>query len=334
MLGNHQIFFLGNIVGSLKNADLAMAYFYLPNRIDWSVQAFQTARYLYGSGNYYDSLYLFREYGGGLSASYPFDRYNRVDASLSYVVVSQENLDAPGVSLQSRPVLLPSIEYVHDNSLWGMWSPVKGSRYELRLFGSPGITSNSIQFASMTADFRSYYKLGDEYSFALRGAGGGSVGKNPQGFFIGGTENWINRVFENGHLPYQSATDFAFLTPALPLRGYNYNARIGTKFFLGNAELRFPLVKYFFGGILPYILQMMNGVMFVDIGAALNDPKSFKSFTRDVKGNLVYGDLLIGTGFGMRMWFLGFPLKFDVGWPYNGAGFGQPIYYFSLGADF
>ncbi len=334
MLGNHQIYFLGNIVGSLKNADLALAYFYLPNRMDWSVQAFQTARYLYGSGDNYDSLYLFRQYGGGIGTSYPFDRFNRLEASLTYMIISQENLDAPGISLQTRPVLVPNVGYVHDNSLWGMWSPVKGSRYEIRLFGSPGIGENPLQFASLTADARTYYKLGDEYSFALRCAGGGSVGKNPQGFFIGGTENWINRRFENGHIPITSAADFAFLTAALPLRGYYYNARIGTKYLLGNAELRFPLVKYFFGGVLPYILQMMNGVMFIDIGTAINDVKSFKAYTRDDQGNLAYGDLLIGTGFGMRMWFLGFPLKFDVGWPYNGAGFGEPIYYFSLGADF
>ncbi len=45
-------------------------------------------------------------------------------------------------------------------------------------------------------------------------------------------------------------------------------------------------------------------------------------------------DLLIGTGVGMRMWFLGFPMKFDIGWSYNGGGFSRPIFYFSLGADF
>ncbi|MBN1448734.1 MAG: biopolymer transporter Tol, partial [Bacteroidetes bacterium] len=172
------------------------------------------------------------------------------------------------------------------------------------------------------------------FSFALRGSGGGSFGRNPQRFFIGGTENWINRTFENGRIPIENAEDFAFLTPGLPLRGYNYNARIATRYGLGNAELRFPVVKYFLGGVLPYILQTMNGALFLDVGMAFDDFDAIKGFDRDADGNIRNRDLLIGTGYGLRMWFLGFPLKFDVGWAYNGSGFSEPRYYFSLGADF
>ncbi|MBR9976252.1 MAG: BamA/TamA family outer membrane protein, partial [Bacteroidetes bacterium] len=118
------------------------------------------------------------------------------------------------------------------------------------------------------------------------------------------------------------------------LRGYNYNARITTRYLLGNVELRFPVVKYFLGGVLPYILQAVNGAFFLDVGAAFDKADNFRAFTRDPEGKLVNQDLLIGTGVGTRMWFLGFPLKFDIGWAYDGGGFSAPIYYFSLGADF
>lgn len=335
MLGDHQILFLTNLIGDLKNSDYALAYSYLPDRIDWSVHGFHSARFLLQySGGMWDDLVRYRQYGFGLSASYPFDKFRRLEGSLSWMNVSQENLDRPDIPIRDRSFIVPNVGYVHDNTLWGMWSPVRGSRYEVRVMGSPGIGSSSLTFASLTFDYRKYYRFWNDFSFVLRGSGGGSFGANPQRFFIGGTDNWINRTFENGRIPINSAEDFAFLSPALPLRGYNYNARITTRYGLANAELRFPLVKYFLGGILPYILQSVNGALFLDVGAAFDDIESFRPFARDMNNNLINQDLLIGTGVGARMWFLGFPIKFDIGWSYNGGGFSRPIFYFSLGADF
>ncbi len=335
MLGNHQILFLTNLIGDLKNSDYALAYSYLPDRIDWGIQGFHSARFLLQyNGGQYDDLVRYRQFGFGISASYPFDKFNRLEGSLTWMNVSQENLDRVDVPMTEKSLVIPNIGYVHDNSLWGMWSPVRGSRYEVRTFGSPGFGSSSLTFASVTFDYRKYARFWNDFSFVFRGSGGGSFGANPQRFFIGGTDNWINRTFENGRIPINSAEDFAFLAAALPLRGYNYNARIATRYGLGNLELRFPVVKYFLGGILPYILQSVNGVMFLDVGAAFDEFESFKSFTRDENGNFMNKDLLIGTGVGARMWFLGFPLKFDIGWSYNGGGFSRPIFYFSLGPDF
>lgn len=333
MLGNHQIYLLTNLIGDLKNSDFAGAYYNLPGRIDWGIQGFHTARFIYGAGAGFYNLYLYRQYGGGLIARYPLDKFNRFDGALTLMNISQENQEDPDFPATNRLLLLPELSYVHDNSLWGTWSPVKGSRYELRAFGSPGINGSS-QFLSLTGDYRKYYKFWDDFSVVVRGAAGASVGRNPQRFFIGGTENWINRTFENGYIPIESAEDFAFLTAVLPLRGFNYNARIGTKYVVGNAELRFPLVRYFMGGVLPYILQSVNAAMFVDVGSAVDDIDTYKAFRRDAEGHLFNGDLLAGTGVGMRMWFLGFPLRFDVAWAYLGSGFSTPRYYFSLGADF
>jgi len=330
MLGNHQIIFLTNLLGDLKNSDYALAYYYLPGRIDWGVQGFHSARFIFSSAEY---LYRFRQYGGGLSASYPLDRYYRIDGALTYMNISQENLDVIEAPSE-RSVILPSLSFVHDNSLWGGWAPEKGTRYEVGLFGSPGIGGNSLSFASLTVDYRTYFKLADGISFVLRGSGGASVGRNAQRFFIGGTDNWINRTFENGYIPIENAEDFAFLTPALPLRGYNYNARIATKYLLGNMEFRFPLIKYILGGVLPYILQSVNGAVFVDAGTAFDKIEKLQAFTRNTEGEITNKDFLAGTGFGMRMWFLGFPLKFDIAWAYNGARFSMPKYYFSLGAEF
>ncbi|CUT05764.1 hypothetical protein JGI25_01646, partial [Candidatus Kryptobacter tengchongensis] len=45
MLGNHQIYLITSLVFDLKNSDYAFAYFYLPKRINWGIEAFHIARF-------------------------------------------------------------------------------------------------------------------------------------------------------------------------------------------------------------------------------------------------------------------------------------------------
>jgi len=47
------------------------------------------------------------------------------------------------------------------------------------------------------------------------------------------------------------------------------------------------------------------------------------------------GDILMGAGFGLRTILFGFPLRYDVGWPYYRGGFdSKPIHYITIGIDF
>lgn len=47
------------------------------------------------------------------------------------------------------------------------------------------------------------------------------------------------------------------------------------------------------------------------------------------------GDVLIGSGFGLRTIVFGLPFRWDVAWPYGRDGFRKdPIHYFSIGIDF
>ncbi|MBT8386859.1 MAG: BamA/TamA family outer membrane protein, partial [Ignavibacteria bacterium] len=223
---------------------------------------------------------------------------------------------------------------VHDNVLWGYTAPVEGTRYRLSVFGNLGIADPKLSFYSIMGDYRTYLRFFTDHSLAFRFSGGYSDGNNPQRFFIGGIENWINRSFSTSEVPIESASDFAFLTAALPLRGYNYSEQIGTRYALMNIELRFPLIRYLLTGGLPLLFSNIIGVAFVDVGSAWFDNKQLSLFKRDELGNLVTDDLLVGTGVGARVFFLYFLLRFDVAWAYNIEGFSKPKFYFSLGADF
>ena len=58
-------------------------------------------------------------------------------------------------------------------------------------------------------------------------------------------------------------------------------------------------------------------------------------FTGTLTFSYLDGDVLIGSGFGLRTIVFGLPLRYDVGWAYNRDGFSNaPIHYFSIGIDF
>lgn len=338
MLGNHRINIITSMVIDLKNSDYAVAYYYLPKRIDYGAALFHTARFvLYNNGlGRGDELYRYRNFGGTVMASYPFSRFKRIEGSLGLSHISRENLDNSNEPLTEKTFLVPSVSFVHDNTEFSYYTyaPERGTRYNLSAFASPKFGENGIGFVTGTLDYRTYFKMGDDYSFAARFAGGASYGPNPVRFYIGGTPNWINRSFENSNVPISNIEEFAFSSAGLPLRGYNYDAKSGSKYALMNLEFRYPIFKYIVLGLLPIGFQNIQGVAFVDVGTAWSDDKSLKFFEKGPTGSFQTKDLLIGTGLGTRLIFLNFPLKFDVAWSTNLHKWSKPKYYISLGFDF
>jgi len=333
MLGNHRIIGVTSLQIDLKNSDYGLAYYYLPERMDFGIEGFHTARFVLLDRGFETNLFRFRNYGAVISGSYPLSKFYRVDAGLSWLNVSSENLDNIEEQTDRVSYVIPSVSFVHDNVLWGYTSPIDGTRYNLTAFGNPISGEKKLSFYSLTWDYRNYNRFWYDHSFVFRFSGGYSGGANPQRFFIGGTENWINRTFTTGEIPLENASDFAFLTPALPLRGYDYAEKIGSKYALLNLELRMPLIRYLVTGPIPILFQNILGAAFIDMGSAWDDTKKLQ-FINKVGDDTRTKDLLVGTGFGARMYFLYFLLRFDVAWTYDLDSFSRPKYYISLGADF
>jgi Tol biopolymer transport system component len=336
VLGNHRLIGQTSLQIDLKNSDYGLAYFFLPERINYGIEGFHTARFVYLTQPQTGAidLYRFRNYGGIASLSYPLNKFYRIDAGLSFLNVSKENLDDSSEPSEKVSFLVPTISFIHDNVLWGYTSPIEGTRYRLDFLGNPGINNKKLSFYSGLLDYRTYFRFFTDYSFGFRLSGGASGGLNPQRFFIGGVENWINRSFATSEIPINSASDFAFLTAALPLRGYDYAAEIGTHYALMNAELRFPFIRYLVTGGIPLFFSNILGVVFLDMGTAWNYNHQLRFFDRNENGSVVSRDLLTGTGVGARVFFLYFLLRFDVAWAYNFNEFSPPKWYISLGADF
>ncbi len=336
MLGNNEIDLYTDFVIDLQNSDYAISYNNLASRINFGVSMLHTANFLYLYDNVTQNYELnrFQSTVGQLSFSRPFDRFRRLDLNLAYLGISRQNLDNPSDSGGTANAILTSLSYIGDNSLEGFYAPVNGTRYNLTLTYVPKISSAFIGFVTGQFDYRTYLPFLDENVFAFRASGAVSEGANPQKFFMGGVSNWININYSNLDIPISSVGDYAFLTPVFPLRGYQFNTQLGTKYFLVNAEVRFPLVRYFVPGLIPILLDNIEGVIFTDAGSAFDSFGQYKPFMKNSAGQLVTQDLLIGSGFGARLPFLYFVLRFDYAWQYNIEGFHKPIFYFSLGGDF
>jgi len=334
LMGDHQIIFSTNLLLDLKNSDFALQYYYLPNRIDFGFGGFHSARFIALDDVYGGSIYRFQTYGATLSAMYPFNRFDRLEMGMNWFSISKENMEVTEAPAENLTVVVPQISYTHDTSLWGYTAPMLGSRYKFTLFGTPKFGASGISFLNATGDYRTYLRLGRNYSLAFRLAGGGSFGGNPQKFIVGGTSNWINRTFTNDYIPLTQASDYIFLEAGVPLRGYDYNAQIGSKYGLFNFEFRYPLFAFLQAGPLPIGLQSIAGVMFFDMGSAWDRGRDYVAFTHDDNGNLVSRDLLMGMGTGARIFFLAFLVRFDIAWAWDVHSFSPPKYYFSLGTDF
>ena len=337
MMGNHRITFLTSMVIDLKNSDYAAAYQYLAKRIDYGFGLYHTARFvLYQNPNSpYSELYRYRTYGAEINVSYPINKFRRIDAGLSLMRISRENLDNGNEPMNYKYLISPSINMVFDNTLFGYIYPERGEKYIITALASPYLGSESSEFYSLIGDFRKYFKLGDNYTFAMRFNGGASFGLNPQKFYLGGIDNWINWQFENSVIPFgESIDNYAFATLVTPMRGFNFNARSGSKFVLANVELRFPIFKYLILGALPLGFQNIMGAFFIDAGSAWNDTKKLQFVGSSPSGRAKTKDLLLAPGFGARIVFLGFPVRFDVAWRYDLQKFSDPLYMFSLGLDY
>jgi len=334
VLGEHRLVGVTGLQIDLKNSDYGLAYYYLGGKIDYGVQGYHTARFVNLVRGNYINLYRYRSYGLTVTASLPLNRFYRFEGGLSWLNVLEENLDDISIPSEEASFVIPSLAFVHDNVMWGYTSPIQGTRYRIEVYGNPGFNDSKLSFYTLNLDYRTYLRFWTDYSFVMRYSGGYSGGPNAQRFFLGGIENWINRSFATSEIPIESTSDYAFLTAVLPLRGYNYSERIGSKYFLINYELRFPLIRYLVPGPLPILFSNILGVAYIDAGATWNKDYSLQLFKKNLAGNTVTDDLLIGTGVGARVYFLYFLLRFDMAWPYNIDGFSKPVFYFSIGADF
>jgi outer membrane protein assembly factor BamA len=254
-----------------------------------------------------------------------------LDMTLNHTNNLEKFMHVPFPTKVTNAFPLTSLAYVYDNTLFRFFGPFTGRRYRFNVLTSPNLGSNSQSFFTGVLDYRHYFGLTREIGFAWRMSGGASGGKTPMRFLLGGLDNWLNYKFAQD-LNALSIADYYFSDFITPLRGADYYEIIGTRYFLLNAELRFPLVDYFITRFpLPLGIVGIRGAGFVDAGSAWESDKHFRALK---KGKMELQDVIMAYGWGFRA-YLGFILlRMDVAWRTDLQRSSKPRYFFSFGTDF
>jgi len=330
VLGDHQIVLGANLIRDLNNSDFLLGYANQKHRMNCSAIGYQFVNYfLTEVGNV---RFLRRGFAG--YTSYPLSRFNRIDLGLQYFNIRQEFISLAFIPPFSYSVLMPSIAYNTDNTIWWYIGPAKGNRSYIGLVGSPKIGEYGKQFVTGSFDFRRYYSLGKGYTLAMRFSGGASFGKNPTLFIMGGVENWLNyRFYQN--IGFSDISDYFLSEWMMPLRGAELYELVGTRAALFNMEFRFPFIQYFITRF-PLKLGFSNiqGSFFLDAGSAWTNDDAWRFTATKPNGDRYVRDIVTGFGYGIRANVYLFLLRFDATWRTDFDGVSKPIYYWSIGLDF
>ena len=246
-------------------------------------------------------------------------------------------------------------EFVFDNtSVTGM-NMIQGTRGKAGIKHYEGFNDSKNTFSNFYLDLRNYQKIHRDLVFATRLFYGRFFGPNKQDYLLGGMDNWLfNKTNYSGENdPLISTTgvnnsNILFTEYVTSLRGFDYNSFHGSNALLFNAELRFPVIKYFYRGpIASNFFKNLQFIGFYDIGSAWTGPSPFateNSLNTEIikpEGSPFSARIqnfknpwLSSYGFGARTVLLGYFVKLDVAYPIEDLQRGKAKFLVTLGYDF
>ena len=283
MLGNHRIGVSVMSQSSYLAPDFIAQYGFLTHRTDIGAMVYNYHEYHILGGIQSRRGILQRITGLGAYLNYPFDRYHRLDLNLSmYSQPFSFNFQtrSPLDPFDDRGLLTTgSIAFVGDTTMWREWAPYTGSRYRIELERSFPTLGSELSLTNVIFDARRYFGLGRRSTLAARLLFGGSFGADKSYFYLGGIDT---------------------------LRGYDYEALVGTRIGLINLEVRIPLIDALhFGWPIRWTLGGIRGIIFADLGGAWSDwqygPENrFNIFVRE-ENRIRLEDAKAAVGIGMRL---------------------------------
>lgn len=289
---------------------------------------------------------------------YPLDVYRSLRASATFrqeqsfdLITDKKTLQLPTLDRQRVGVKLA---YVMDNTTLLDLNLLRGTRYTISIEWlkrftidlSPWEFSLRDPWMFVTKwDARHYIPILKHSVFAMRWAGALSMGPERILYLLGGTSDEINYSVNPGY-PVSPDVSFGYKTVAPPLRGFSYNARNGSAYTIGNAELRIPIMKYLSRQPSKWsFIRHLQLVGFADAGLGWYgwnpfDPKSnhniqsFENPAVNLKVRFYTDPVLLGYGIGFRTSLLGYFLRADYAWGISNSTPQSPKLHLSLGLDF
>ena len=329
VLAHHRVIVNADVSGDVADADAALYYINLRRRLDAGIGAFRlTSKYIFVFPDH-EELIRDTDLGGVLYFRYPFTPGLKVEGEAVYRHIHREGLVNSSESSDAG-ILSLGLAGVLDNAQWGYVGPRVGSRLRAEIEVAPGLGGQA-SYTTVSADLRHYVWVSSKATLGLRLAGATSWGEDAQRFYLGGAVSHRRLTGEVTELDdlvgfYSNYGDH--------LRGIEYSAVSGRRYVSATAELRVPFVRRLvMDAPLPIVLYQARGVMFVDAGAAFDDPADFRGASTD--GGFRLDDVLMGIGLGWRVNLGVFVLKHDIAWQTDlGSIAAHPEHYITFGGEF
>ncbi|MFH1866153.1 MAG: BamA/TamA family outer membrane protein [Candidatus Eisenbacteria bacterium] len=317
VLGNHRFYIATNFFSSLESSNFNVLYEHLAHRANFSLGVYNFKDYYYSDrtwlGEYLGEKRYFAERSYGVSAgvSYPFSMFSRVEFDLSAISVyrqyAEENEEGYVELIDeqvARSLVIPSVRFVNDTTLWGSVGPLGGGRSSVVLQRA-WETGGDFTYLTGIADMRKYVRIGSRHSLAFKVIAARSSARNAQNFYMGGVNS---------------------------LRGHDDFEFHGRNLALASIEFRYPFIDHLqIASPIPLSLRGLRGVMFVDAGAAWDD--EFRGIVSGPGGHTL-NDIKASTGVGVRMQLSMFIIRVDWAWPTDLQSTGGAMTHFALGAEF
>ncbi len=216
------------------------------------------------------------------------------------------------------------------------------------------LKNSAIAFHTIDLQWRNYFPIHKKIVLANQLSAGMSLGARPQQFYLGGMTDWVPPYvfFEDSdqRLSKENAIstdllDFSFQRFTMPMRGFWFYSRRGSKFMSLNTELRIPLSRLAKHSLNTSPLYNMELIPFLDVGSVWTNGNPFSSKnptdTQLVGSEPVIVELqtlkspfLFGTGVGFRTNFIGYSLRVDVAWGIDDQNVQAPALSLSMGKRF
>ncbi|HHG85616.1 MAG TPA: hypothetical protein ENJ82_12785 [Bacteroidetes bacterium] len=342
--GNHALTFGFQPYSDLKSSDSWVHYTNKKHRIDWFTELERSSRFL----NRFDFhvRYISTRLNGGLV--YPINRYLSVGGGLNLAHIDRKNLLVlvPNDIDDSDVMAGGHLNFTYDKTEKNLQFVKSGTKMTLDLRNSYAIGAGTYNFTTAQLDLRKYIPI-KRTVLATRLTAGWSLGDIAQQFFMGGTSDWLFSRFSNTNdLPIESALPtYHYMQYVMPMHGFRFNARNGSKYVMANAELRIPISRMIRSSLNSNPLYSLEIIPFFDIGTTWSqgnplsqknpiDTETINSYPLTITVQTLKSPFIMGFGAGTRLMILGYWTRVDLGWGIDDFTVLSPRLHLSLGKNF
>jgi hypothetical protein len=338
--------------GDLRTSSVWAEYYYLKKRLDWRIRLDRQAFNV--SNEFAVQRYVQNQIT--VEASYPLTVHSKLILAPFATQTRFTDITDLNTILEQDALnryIGTEMAFVFDNTRVKGMNRLEGSRGKIASEFYRNYQDESKSFGRFYIDLRHYQPIHRELILAFRGSYGTFFGQSKKNYHLGGMDNWLFNGFDQSantsDLVLQRGVDnsnLLFTRFAMPMRGFRYAAQSGNSHLMLNAEIRLPLVVYFYRRpISSVFFRNLQVVGFTDVGAAWLGQSPFSvenslntqqivepPFSATVRN--FRSPFLIGYGFGARSRLMGFYMKGDVAWGIRENKQEEAVFYFTLGHDF